>query len=146
VIVGQLELAILDGAGRGKRGPLEIANPLLPQIGSQDRLEGWKILGLEDADIGELEAVAGGHGQPGIGPANVANQEFKLVLRGNPFGAGSGASLSSSSIPEPTSCVLLTIGALLVITPRRGRTVSFRGTPRNLASATEAIRNEQVNN
>jgi hypothetical protein len=40
---------------------------------------------------------------------------------GNPMGAGSGANLSTSTVPEPTACVLLAIGALLSVAPRRPR-------------------------
>jgi hypothetical protein len=66
---------------------------------------------------------------------------------GNPSGSGSGANLSSGSVPEPTGCILLTIGALLAVAPRRGRIMSFRdtpmsfrGTPRNPARPVEFIR------
>jgi hypothetical protein len=38
---------------------------------------------------------------------------------GNPLGSGAGGGLSTATVPEPTTCALLTIGALLILALRR---------------------------
>jgi hypothetical protein len=55
------------------------------------------------------------------GTVNPADYTLWQSHFGNPMGAGSGGGLSTGSIPEPTSCILLTIGLLLISASRRGR-------------------------
>ncbi len=57
----------------------------------------------------------------GDGTVNMADYTLWRSHFGNPFGAGAGASLSTTGVPEPASCVLLTIAGLLSIAPRRAR-------------------------
>jgi hypothetical protein len=57
----------------------------------------------------------------GDGTVNLADYTLWRSHYGNPSGAGSGGDLSTNNVPEPTSCILLTIGALLAIAPRRSR-------------------------
>ena len=68
-------------------------------------------------------AAPPGSGADGNGDGTVNPADYTLWRShyGNPSGAGAGASLSTNSVPEPTGCVLLAIGALLVLAPRRGR-------------------------
>lgn len=68
-------------------------------------------------------AVPPGSGADGNrdGTVNLADYTLWQSRFGNPFGAGSGGGLSTGAIPEPTGCILLTIGALLFFTGRQGR-------------------------
>lgn len=68
-------------------------------------------------------AVPPGSGADGNGDGVVNMLDYNLWRShyGLPSGAGSGANVSSSSVPEPAGCVLLAIGALLAIASRRGR-------------------------
>jgi hypothetical protein len=68
-------------------------------------------------------AVPPGSGADGNGDGTVDILDYNLWRShyGNPSGSGSGGGLSSNNIPEPTGCILLAIGALLAIAPRRGR-------------------------
>ncbi len=68
-------------------------------------------------------AAPPGSGADGDGSGFVDAGDYTLWRShfGNPSGAGSGAGLSTSGVPEPTSGVLLTIGALLAFASRRGR-------------------------
>jgi hypothetical protein len=68
-------------------------------------------------------AAPPGSGADGNGDGFINMLDYNLWRShyGNPNGSGSGGNLSSSSVPEPTGCVLLTIGALLAMAPRRGR-------------------------
>jgi hypothetical protein len=68
-------------------------------------------------------AVPPGSGADGNadGTVNAADYTLWLAHFGNPMGAGSGANLSTSAVPEPGACILLAIGALLAVAPRRAR-------------------------
>lgn len=68
-------------------------------------------------------AAPPGSGADGNADGTVNAPDYTLWRAhfGNPFGAGSGANLSTNGIPEPSSCVLLTIGALVIMTARRAR-------------------------
>jgi hypothetical protein len=68
-------------------------------------------------------AAPPGSGADGNGDGFVNMLDYNLWRShyGLPSGAGSGANMSSSSVPEPAGCVLLAIGALLAIASRRGR-------------------------
>jgi hypothetical protein len=68
-------------------------------------------------------AAPPGSGADGDGSGFVDAGDYTLWRShfGNPSGAGSGAGLSTSGVPEPTSGALLTIGALLAFACRRGR-------------------------
>lgn len=58
------------------------------------------------------------------GMINTLDYDLWRSRYGNPMGAGSGAGLSTAAVPEPASCLLLAIGALLVCNHRRSRSVS----------------------
>jgi hypothetical protein len=68
-------------------------------------------------------AAPPGSGADGNGDGTVNSLDYNLWRShfGNVSGAGSGGGLSTNSVPEPTGCILLTIGALLGIAPRRSR-------------------------
>jgi hypothetical protein len=68
-------------------------------------------------------AAPPGSGADGNGDGTVGVLDYDLWRShfGNPSGAGAGGGLSTNNVPEPTGCVLLAIGALLAIAPRRGR-------------------------
>ncbi len=70
-----------------------------------------------------LAAVPPGSGADGNGDGTVNGPDYDLWRShfGNPFGAGAGGDLSSNTIPEPASFILLTIGALLISAPRCSR-------------------------
>jgi hypothetical protein len=70
-----------------------------------------------------MAAVPPGSGADGNvdGTVNAGDYTLWRAHFGNPMGAGSGANLSTSAVPEPSACVLLAIGALLSIAPRRAR-------------------------
>jgi hypothetical protein len=66
-------------------------------------------------------AVPAGSGADGNvdGTVNVPDYTLWRSHFGNPMGAGAGGGLSTTTVPEPTSCALLTIGALLIFALRR---------------------------
>jgi hypothetical protein len=68
-------------------------------------------------------AAPPGSGADGNGDGTVDILDYNLWRAhfGNPNGAGAGGGLSTNNVPEPTGCILLTIGALLAIAPRRSR-------------------------
>jgi hypothetical protein len=68
-------------------------------------------------------AVPAGSGADGDHDGTVNAPDYTLWRShyGNPTGSGSGGGLSTGTVPEPASSILLTIGALLVFAPRRGR-------------------------
>lgn len=55
------------------------------------------------------------------GIINMLDYDLWRSHYGNPNGSGSGAALTTGSVPEPAGCILLTIGALLAMASRRGR-------------------------
>jgi hypothetical protein len=68
-------------------------------------------------------AVPPGSGADGNadGIVNMLDYNLWRLHFGNPNGSGSGAGLSTNSVPEPAGCILLTIGALLAVASRRVR-------------------------
>jgi hypothetical protein len=70
-----------------------------------------------------LPAVPPGSGADGVpdGTINILDYNLWRSHYGNPSGAGAGGNLTTNNVPEPTGCVLLTIGALLAVAARRGR-------------------------
>lgn len=66
-------------------------------------------------------AAPAGSGADGNVDGTVNPPDYTLWLShfGNPMGAGAGGGLSTTTVPEPTSCALLTIGALLFSALRR---------------------------
>jgi dockerin type I repeat protein len=61
-------------------------------------------------------AVPPGAGADGNGDGFINNLDYDLWRAhfGNPFGAGAGGGLSTNSVPEPASCMLVAFGALLI--------------------------------
>ena len=82
-----------------------------------------------------MAAVPPGSGADGNADGTVNAPDYTLWRShfGNPMGAGTGGGLSTSTIPEPTSCILLSIGALLAFAPRSRRAVSAK-LPRRFAA------------
>jgi hypothetical protein len=78
--------------------------------------------------LGNVVPVGTGADGNRDGTINQPDYDLWRAHFGNPSGAGAGASLSTNSVPEPTGCILITIGALLATAPRR------------------RIQNQQVNN
>jgi hypothetical protein len=69
--------------------------------------------------LGNVVPVGTGADGNRDGMINSPDYDLWRLHFGNPSGAGAGGSLSTNNIPEPAGCILITIGALLAIAPRR---------------------------
>ncbi|HEX5470663.1 MAG TPA: hypothetical protein VFW73_02195 [Lacipirellulaceae bacterium] len=68
-------------------------------------------------------AVPSGSGADGNGSGTIDQGDYDLwhMQFGSTAGAGAGANLSTSAVPEPACCMLLAIGAMLAGAKRRAR-------------------------
>ena len=87
VVVGDLELPVLDRAGRCQAGTDEIGDALIANIRRQHGLEAGEIASLQHTHMAQLETVARRYRQPRIGAADVADKNVAGCRHGEDFRA-----------------------------------------------------------